>query len=51
MEYEGEWKNGAKNGIGKMTYFYGHEVHGLFRNGQLVEEIEFERLDTADNIF
>ena len=38
-------------GVGKVTYFNGNEVYGLFRNGQLVEKIEFERLDTEDHIF
>ena len=38
-------------GVGKVTYFNGNEVYGLFRNGQLVEEIDYEILDTEDHNF
>jgi hypothetical protein len=33
-KYQGEWKEGERNGFGTMYYAYGDEYTGMFKNGE-----------------
>ena len=48
-EYNGEWKYGSKDGIGKMKYKKGDEYQGEFMCGQ-IKDIKHRKYRNIRNV-